>query len=83
MVHQIRKLQPATIRLLQLGALLGDSFTLNSLSNVYSKSSLEIEHDLQEAIREGLIIPVKYGWKFLHGNVQFVEKKNRFSQSNK
>ena len=53
-----QRLDPATQRVLQLAACIGNQFDLTALAAVYEKSPRETAGDLWEALAEGLVLPL-------------------------
>jgi predicted ATPase len=58
MTRKIRRLSPTSQRALTLASCIGGLFDRNTLAVVSEKSAEEATADLQEAINEGLIIPI-------------------------
>ncbi|WP_341528330.1 EAL domain-containing protein [Nostoc sp. UHCC 0302] len=63
MVSQIQKLLPVTQNVLQLGACIGNKFTLEVLSIVNEKPLSETALDLWPALQFGLILPLNQYYK--------------------
>ncbi|MDY6898027.1 MAG: ATP-binding sensor histidine kinase [Cyanobacteriota bacterium] len=61
--NRIQKLPESTQRLLQLGACIGDKFTLDVLSIVNQKSFISTAKELDSALQSGLILPLNQAYK--------------------
>ena len=74
MAAKIQKLTPATRRLLQLAACIGNQFDLSTLALVYEKSAGETARDLNESLREGLVLPTSDSYKYFSESAQSTAK---------
>jgi len=61
--NRIQKLPESTQQLLQLGACIGDKFTLDVLSIVNQKSFISTAKELDSALQAGLILPLNQAYK--------------------
>jgi PAS domain S-box-containing protein len=69
MIRKIQRLSPATQNILQLAACIGNEFSLAVLGIVNEKRQIETSRDLQEAIAEGLILPIGDTYKYIHADL--------------
>ena len=58
MIDKLLKLPEATVEALRLGACIGSSFELHTLSIINQESELQTHENLFPAIRAGLIVPI-------------------------
>jgi predicted ATPase/signal transduction histidine kinase/tRNA A-37 threonylcarbamoyl transferase component Bud32 len=58
LAERAQRLNPATQRVLQLAACIGNQFDLTTLAAVYERTLHETAHDLWEALAEGLVLPL-------------------------
>lgn len=65
MVSSIRKLPEKSQKVLELAACIGSSFDLKTLSVVNGKSPAETVDEMWDSLRDGLIQPINYIYKFL------------------
>ncbi|MEG4202415.1 ATP-binding sensor histidine kinase [Microcoleus sp. Pol7_A1] len=86
MIRKLRKLSPATQKVLQLAACVGNTFNLHTLSIIQETTATVTYYDLLPAIQEGLVLPISewettpeeiiearlviLSFKFLHDRVQ-------------
>lgn len=86
MIRKLRKLSPATQKVLQLAACVGNTFNLHTLSIIQETTAVVVYNDLLPAIQEGLVLPISdlettpeeiiearlviLSFKFLHDRVQ-------------
>ena len=86
MIRKLRKLSPATQKMLQLAACVGNTFNLHTLSIIQETTAAVTYYDLLPAIQEGLVLPMSelettpeeiiearlviLSFKFLHDRVQ-------------
>ena len=72
---KIQKLKEKTEKVLKLAACLGNKFKLETLALVTEKSLAETAVDLQEALAEGLVLPLSDAYKSIELDV-FGERVN-------
>ncbi|MEG4069573.1 AAA family ATPase, partial [Microcoleus sp. Pol11C2] len=86
MIRKLRKLSPATQKILQLAACVGNTFNLHTISIIQETTAAVTYYDLLPAIQEGLVLPISewettpeeiiearlviLSFKFLHDRVQ-------------
>ncbi|HUJ17301.1 MAG TPA: AAA family ATPase [Nitrospirota bacterium] len=70
LVGKISKLSTATQEILKLASCIGNRFDLETLAIVYDKSSDQALADLNQALREGLVIPANENFLFFHDRIQ-------------
>ena len=70
MVGKLSRLPAETQQALQQLACLGDSAEFALLAMVYEHSKEELNRDLQEALRTGLVLQSEGAYKFLHDRMQ-------------
>ncbi|PCC71255.1 PAS domain S-box-containing protein [Nannocystis exedens] len=70
MVRTIARLPPSTVKALQLAAAIGNRFDLDVLAAVSECSPEDAYARLDPAVREGLVIAGRDGYRFAHDKVQ-------------
>jgi PAS domain S-box-containing protein len=70
MVKKLSRLPADTQRALRQLACLGNSAESGVLAMVYEDSREQLAHDLQHALRSGLVVRSEGGYRFLHDRVQ-------------
>lgn len=70
LLRKMGRFSGRTRHLLMLAAFLGNEFDLSVLSRLGEASETACARDLQEAVREGLILPSRGPYRFLHDRVQ-------------
>ena len=58
MIRKLRKLSPATQKILQLAACVGNTFNLHTISIIQETTAAVTYYDLLPAIQEGLVLPI-------------------------
>lgn len=85
-VRKIQKLDEQTQNVLKLAACVSNEFNLRVLSIVNEESQAETARKLQQAIKEGLILPIGDAYKYIQTYVEEIVKttvKNNLSGSYK
>jgi predicted ATPase/signal transduction histidine kinase len=70
MTGKIQRLPPATQIIVKLAASVGHQFDLATLAVISQRSAEQVQTDLWEALREGLVVPLSENFKFVHDRVQ-------------
>jgi len=70
---RIKKLLPSTQQILQFAACIGNRFELDILSVIYEHTSIETTQVLQQALEEGLIVPLNDAY---HPNINPFQTQN-------
>lgn len=77
MIKKLKRLAPATRRLLELAACIGSEFDEHMLAAIGEASQQSVAFELWEAVREGLLVPLEgeapataSRYRFLHDRVQ-------------
>lgn len=65
MAAKLRRLSPATQRLLMVASCIGHRFEIGALAALYDKTPAEIADPLWQAMQEGLIVPLGSQYRFL------------------
>lgn len=85
MIDKIKKLSPEAQEILTLAACIGNRFDLNILSTVFQQSSLNTASVLNEAVKEGLVIPESNTYRYIQvqvdSNVSFHFLHDRVQQA--
>ena len=76
MVKKIQKLDQSTQNVMKLAACIGNEFNLKILSIVNEKPQLETSDSLQEAVEEGLILPIGDAYKYIQSYVEDADGTN-------
>ncbi|MBD2453880.1 AAA family ATPase [Nostoc sp. FACHB-87] len=77
MSWQLQRLPPATQKLLQLAACIGNSFDLDTLAIVSQQSPIEAAANLWKALQEGLVLPINGVYKFYLGTENLLNKLHK------
>jgi predicted ATPase/signal transduction histidine kinase/tRNA A-37 threonylcarbamoyl transferase component Bud32 len=70
MVEKLRKISPATQRLLTLGACIGDRFDLNTLQVIYGKENGNVQDDIWQAVMEQILLVEENYGEMYHAQVR-------------
>ncbi len=70
MAGKLLRLAPATQRALTLAACIGHEFDLQTLVTLHEQPPATVAAALGEALREGLVLPVRVDHRFLHGALE-------------
>jgi len=70
MVRTLRRLPAPTLAALEMAAILGSTFELETLAMIRGQSPVETERDLWEAGRAGVVLRSERLYRFLHDRVQ-------------
>jgi len=81
MLERINHLAPETRRLLQLGSCLGNSFEHRTLALVAELSPQAAALELEEALREELLLPIGESYKYAEARVTYAFLHDRVQQA--
>ncbi len=71
MTTKLRKLSPNILEALKLAACVGNKFDLHCLAKIRNSTINSVLHDLQEAVRETLLISMQESrYRFIHDRIQ-------------
>ncbi len=70
LLGNLGKLSASCRNTLVIAALAGNRFDLTTLSIVLDRSEAEVQNDLADAVRAGLVLAGEDGYRFLHDRVQ-------------
>lgn len=73
MVDNLRRLEPATQKALQLAACIGGTFDLQTLSAIYERSSAETAKALLPALKQQAVLPLHADYRLVGGDDDLLE----------
>ncbi|MGB1241099.1 MAG: AAA family ATPase [Chitinophagales bacterium] len=79
LARRIKKLLPETQQILQLASCIGNRFDLNLLSLIYERSPRDTTKILQEALKEGLVIPLSEVYQYVTDEQQTQDIEYKFT----